>query len=110
MAYAVGVLSIAAGIPKILQMPQELEFLKAIGLSGITVSILGVAQLVGGIMLFWSRLRLIGAVLAGLALLVSSVAIFSSGNSGFGLISLVPFAITVLVFYFELTSARGNAV
>ena len=109
MAFAIGLLSIAAGIPKILQMPQELEFLNSVGLSGIAVSILGVAQLAGGIMLFWSRSRLIGAVLAGLALLVSSVAIFSSGNSGFGLISLLPFAISVLVVYFELKRARGNA-
>jgi len=109
MAYALGLLSVAAGIPKILQMPQELGFLNSIGLSGIAVSILGVVQLAGGIMLFWSQSRLVGALLAGLALLVSSVAIFSSGDSGFGLISLLPIVVSIIVIYVELKGARRTA-
>ena len=109
MAFALGLLSVAAVIPKILQMPQELAFLDSIGLSGIAVSILGGAQLAGGILLFWSRFRLAGALLAGLALFVSSAAIFSSGDSGFGLISLLPIVLSVIVIYAELKVAGRNA-
>lgn len=100
-AYALALLSVAAGIPKIMQMPQELGFLSSIGLTGIGVSVLGAAQLAGGIMLLLSRTRLAGAVLAGLSLLISSVAIFASGNSTFAMVSLVPFLVAVVLIYVE---------
>lgn len=106
LAYVLGLLSVAAGIPKIMQMPQELEFLASIGLSGIAVSILGVVQLAGGVMLFLSRTRLAGAVLAALALIVSSAAIFSSGNATFGLISLLPVVVAAIVIYAESKGRR----
>ena len=109
VVYALALLSIAAGIPKILQMPQELGFLSSIGLSGIAVSLLGALQLAGGVMLFWSRSRLAGALLAGFALLVSSIAIFAGGNSTFGAISLLPFLVSAAVVYFELQRAGRNA-
>jgi len=97
MIYLLAALSVAAGIPKLLQMPQELQFLSSIGFSAIAVSILGVIQLSGGILLLWKKMRLPGAVLAGIALLVSSVAIFSSGNTNFGLVSLLPLVLLVIV-------------
>ncbi|NND60890.1 MAG: hypothetical protein HKN49_11545 [Gammaproteobacteria bacterium] len=90
LAYVLALLSIAAGAPKILQMEQELQFLNAIGLTGIGVSILGVVQVLGGVMLVPARTRLAGALAAGLALLVSAVAIFATGNAVFGAISLIP--------------------
>lgn len=110
MAFAVGLLSVAAAVPKILQMPQELGFLGSLGLSGITVSALGVVQLAGGILLFLSRFRLIGASLATLALLVSSLAIFASGDSTFGLISTLPLVVSIMLIIFELKAARRQAV
>lgn len=109
IAYALGLLSIAAGIPKIMQMPQELGFLSSIGFSGIAVSILGVVQLLGGAMLFWSRTRLAGALLAGLAMLVSSVAIFAGGDATFGMISLLPFVVALVIAYMEARKLRQNA-
>lgn len=99
MIYVLAALSAAAGIPKILQMPQELGFLSAIGFSAVAVSILGVIQLSGGVLLLWKKSRLLGAVLAGVALLVSSIAIFLGGNTKFGLISLIPFAVSIIVIY-----------
>ena len=102
IVYLLVLLSFAAGIPKIMQMPQELGFLSAIGLSEIAVSLLGVLQFAGGVLLIWSRTRLAGALLAGLALLVSSVAIFASGSATFGAISLLPVAVALLVVYLEL--------
>ena len=110
MIYVLATLSAAAGIPKILQLPQELGFLSAIGFSAIAVSVLGVVQLTGGVLLLWKRSRLSWAVLAGLALLVSSFAIFSGGNTKFGLISLLPLAVSIVVIYSTLRVVeRGDA-
>lgn len=97
MIYALAVLSIAAGVPKILQIQQELDFLRNIGFSSVGVLVLGVLQFTGGILLFWKRSRLPGAVIASFALLVSSTAIFVGGNTSFGLISLLPFAVSIMV-------------
>lgn len=110
MIYVLAALSVAAGIPKLLQMPQELGFLEDIGFSAIAVSVLGIVQLSGGVLLLWKKSRLPGAVLAGLAFLVSSLAIFSGGNTKFGLISLLPFTVAVIVIYSTLRRAeRGDA-
>lgn len=109
IAYALGLLSVAAGIPKILQMPQELEFLSAIGLTGIAVSILGAVQFAGGVMLFVARSRLAGAVITAVALAVSSAAIFASGNSTFGLVSLLPLVIAAILILMELKGGSSNA-
>ena len=75
-----GLLNIAAGIPKVLQMPQELAFLEAIGLNAIVTSLLGLVQFAGGCFLLWTDTRFIGALLSDFALLVSMVALYASGN------------------------------
>lgn len=106
LTYALAALGVAAAAPKILQMPQELEFLKAIGFSAIAVSILGVIQLAGGVLLFSEKSRLPGAMLTALAFLISSVAIFTGGNTKFGLISLLPVVLTIIVAYD--TAARNQ--
>lgn len=108
VTYVLAMLSAAAGIPKILQMPQELGFLQHIGFSAIAVSILGIVQLAGGLLLLWKRSRLPGAVLAGLAFLVSSLAIFSGGNTKFGLVSLIPVAVSVVVIYSTSRNAESD--
>ena len=97
MAYGLALLSVLAGIPKIVQLEQELEFLNAIGFSGILVSMLGIVQVIGGLLLLLQKTRLVGAILAGVAFLVSSIAIFSNGNAAFGMFSLVPFILLVVV-------------
>lgn len=104
--YVLAALSVAAGIPKILQMPQELGFLNAIGFSAIAVSIFGIVQFIGGVLLLWKKSRLPGAVVAGLAFLVSSLAIFASGNTKFGLISLLPIAILIVAIYYNLKGIK----
>ena len=97
MVYFLAVLSAAAGVPKLLQMPQELEFLQSIGFSPTVVSMLGMLQLAGGILMFWEKFRLPGAAIVGVGFLVSSVAIFLGGNTSFGLISLVPVLVAVII-------------
>ena len=108
-AYALAALSVAAGIPKVLQMPQELGFLSALGFSALAVSILGVTQLGGAVLLLRERTRVAGAVLAGLAILVSSVALYSGGNTSFALVSLVPFTVSIFVLYSARTTPGDSA-
>jgi len=95
--YIVALLSIAAGVPKVMQMPQELGFLSSLGLEGIAVSILGVVQVAGGVLFALNQYRVVGAVLAGVAFLVSSAALLVGGNVPFGLISLLPIAVLLVV-------------
>ncbi len=109
LAYALAALSVAAGIPKVLQMPQELGFLSALGFSALAVSILGVTQLGGAVLLLRERTRVAGAVLAGLAILVSSVALYSGGNTSFALVSLVPFTVSIFVLYSARTTPGDSA-
>ena len=99
--YLLALLSIAAGIPKIQRMPQELEFLAALGLSGLVVSALGIIQCIGGVLLFSTRFRLIGAVMAGTGLLISGIALLVGGNTPFGLVSFLPLAALVMVIFLE---------
>lgn len=99
LIYILAALSAAAGIPKIMQMPQELGFLAAIGFPALAVSMLGVVQLAGGALLLLKKSRLIGAALAGLAFLVSSIAIFAGGNNTFGLVSVLPVAALIVIAY-----------
>ena len=104
VVYALALLSVAAGIPKVLQMPQELGFLSSLGLAGPAVSVLGIVQLAGGALLVLDRYRVMGAFLAGLVFLVSSVALMAGGNVPFGLFSLLPIVVLALVVFVR----RGN--
>ena len=104
LTFLLAALSVAAGIPKVMQMPQELGFLQPLGFSPIAISVLGVVQVLGGILLLLRKTRLPGATLAGLAFLISSVAIFVGGNMQFGLISLLPFAVSLFVAYTSMRS------
>lgn len=108
LIYALAVLSVAAGVPKIMQQPQELGFLSALGLPKLAVSVMGVVQVLGGLLLLASKSRLIGAVLAAFALGVSSAAIFAAGNISFGLISLLPLCVAGLVVFVLLRSGRST--
>ena len=105
MTIALAVLSAAAGIPKLLQLPQELSFLGALGISGLVVSLLGVLQIIGGALLVLARYRTVGAILVGFGFLVSSLALLVGGNVAFGLISLVPIVVLVVVL---IVGRRGN--
>jgi hypothetical protein len=99
-------LSVSAGIAKSLQLPQEMEFLQKAGFNGTMVVILGVIQVVGGALILPARTRTTGAVLAGTGFLISSVTIFASGNIGFGISSLVPAMLAVLLIVDKRNSSE----
>ena len=93
----VTVLSIAAGAAKVMQTPQEMEFLQGAGLSETLIMVFGLVQTVGGVLLLPQKTRLSGAVLAALAFMASSVLIFIGGNITFGLFSILPVVLAGIV-------------
>lgn len=96
-------LSLAAGVAKIMHMPQEVQFLRGFGFNNLTITLYGVVQIVAAILLSVGallsnkRFQLVGAICLALTFLLSSVLIFSTGHWVFGLVSLLPVALTGLI-------------
>ena len=86
-------LSIAAGLAKVMQMQPEMEFLQGLGLSSALIVVFGLVQIAGGILLAPQKTRMMGAVLAACAFVISTVLIFVGGNLAFGLFSTIPIAL-----------------
>jgi len=103
----VALLSIAAGLAKVMQTEQEMEFLQSFGLNSVLIFAFGMVQIAGGVLLVPSKTRMFGAVLAALAFVASTVLIFVGGNLVFGLLSTIPIALTFVIFY---QSARIKAL
>ena len=95
----IALLSIAAGLAKLLQSQQEMEFLLAAGLSPALIVVFGLVQVAGGILLLPHKTRLPGALLAASALVVSTILILIGGNLVFGLISTIPVALAAFIIY-----------
>ena len=101
----IALLSIAAGLAKVMQTQQELEFLQGVGLSSALIVAFGLVQISGGVLLVLKKTRMLGAVLATSALVVSTVLIFIGGNLAFGLVSILPIALACVIIY---QSARAT--
>ena len=92
-------LSISAGLAKVMQTEQEMVFLQSFGLNSVLIVAFGMIQIAGGVLLVPSKTRMLGAVLASSAFLVSTILIFVGGDLEFGLLSTVPIALTCAIFY-----------
>ena len=95
----IALLSIAAGLAKVMQSQQEMEFLQGVGLSSVLIVAFGLVQISGGVLLVPRKTRMLGAVLATSALVVSTVLIFIGGNLAFGLVSILPIALACVIIY-----------
>ena len=95
----IALLSIAAGLAKVMQTQQEVEFLQGVGFSSALIVAFGLVQISGGILLVPRKTRMLGAVLATSALIVSTVLIFIGGNLAFGLVSILPIALACVIIY-----------
>ena len=82
-----------------MQLPQEVEFLQSVGLGKILIILFGLVQIAGGVLLAPKKTRMIGAVLVASVFILSTVFIFVKGYSVFGLISMLPIALTGVVIY-----------
>jgi len=104
----VALLSIAAGLAKVMQTPQEMEFLQGFGLSNVMIMAFGLVQILGGVSLVPQRTRLPGAVLTASAFVLSTVLIFVGGNLAFGLVSMLPIALASVIIYRSVRTANSK--
>jgi hypothetical protein len=63
---AIALLSIAAGLAKVMHSPQEMEFLQGLGLSSFLIMVFGLVQITGGVLIAPKTTRLPGAILVAL--------------------------------------------
>ena len=89
-------LSLAAGVAKLMQTPAEMEFFASAGLGSVWLYPLGAVQVVGAALAVLRGPGNTGLALIGIGFAISSAVIFMTGNTAFGLISLVPLALTIL--------------
>jgi len=76
---AIAILSVAAGLAKVMQSQQEIEFLQGLGLSIFVIMVFGLIQIIGGVLMAPEKTRMPGAVLVTLGFVVSTVLIFIGG-------------------------------
>lgn len=99
----IALLSLAAGIAKVTHSPQEVKFLQSFLFNDFTITLYGVMQILAAVLLSVGGLfshqsaKLIGATMVALGFLLSSILIFISGSWIFGLVSLLPVALTGLI-------------
>ena len=96
---AIAILSVAAGLAKVLQSQHEIEFLQGLGLSIFVIMVFGLLQIIGGVLMAPKKTRMPGAVLVTLGFVVSTVLVFIGGNVTFGLISVIPAALAGMISY-----------
>ncbi len=99
LTIVIALLSLAAGIAKVMQVPQEVEFLTGQGLSLNMIMAFGITQILGGVLLLIPKTKLIGGIISLIAFVVSAVLVFKSGNIAFALISTIPAFILTLIIY-----------
>lgn len=104
----IALISIAAGLAKVMQTEQEMHFLQSFGLSSALIVVFGVLQIAGGVLLVPSKTRMLGAVLATSALVVSTTLIFIGGNSVFGFLSTLPIAMACVIIYQSARITRNK--
>ncbi len=106
----IALLSIAAGLAKVMQTEQELEFLQGFGLNSVLIIAFGIIQIAGGVLLIPSKTRMFGAVLTTSAFVASTILIFVGGNLGFGLLSTIPIALTCVIVYQSAIIAHNKSL
>ena len=106
----IALLSIAAGLAKVMQAPQEMEFLQGLGLSTVQIVVFGLVQILGGVLLVPGKTRMPGSILVTAALVVSTTLIFIGGNLTFGLFSLIPVALASVIIYQTARTTHNKSI
>ena len=97
----VTLLSISTGIFKVLQQKADIELFAAIGFNTTMTTILGVIQLIGGILLIFKATRRLGAYIMIPTFALASIAVFANGMIPFGVVSLLFIAMAYWVLVRE---------
>lgn len=108
MVGIIALLSVAAGVAKVMQTPEEMQFLQSVGLSTLMIMAFGAVQIFAGVLLVPEKSRIYGATLAALAFLLSTVLIVISGNLLFAAVSAIPVLLAAFVIYQNSRSAYSQ--
>lgn len=100
----VTLLSISTGVFKILQQQADIEMFEAIGMNANATLILGVFQLLGGILLVPLKTRKLGAWIMIPTFILASVAVFVNQMYVFGAVSILFILMAYFVTIQEKTS------
>lgn len=97
----VTLLSIATGVFKVLQQEADIELFKAIGFTETMTLLLGIIQLVGGILLIPKKTRKTGGYIMIPTFIIASIAVFANAQYVFGFVSLLFIVMAYLVIFME---------
>ena len=94
-------LSIATGIFKLMLQEADIALFAKIGMSPMATTILGLIQLVGGLLLIFRKTRKLGAWILIPTYVLASIAVFANEMIPFGLVSILFIIMASLVIYME---------
>lgn len=94
-------LSISTGVFKILQQEADIQLFEKIGFSILLTTLLGIVQLLGGLLLIPSKTRKIGAYVMIPTFLLATIVVFANGMMVFGLVSILFIVMAYLVVFME---------
>ena len=92
-------LSLSSGMAKVLLMPQEVKFFGGAGFGETATVMFGLAQVIGGVLLSFKKVRVFGAVIVAITFVVATVLVFMDGKIAFGLFSMLPVVMLGIVVH-----------
>ena len=82
-------LSLATGGVKLFGFEADIEVFASIGFSPTATLLFGVVQVIGGLLLIFTKTRKIGAGVMAITFVVATIALFASGTTAFGVFSIL---------------------
>ena len=79
----------SSGLTKIMLMDQEVEFFGKFGVAGPLIIGFGIVQLIGAVLLIFTRTRITGAVLIAITFVMSAYMLIVEGNWPFTIATLL---------------------
>lgn len=102
IAYTIAVviltfLAISSGITKVLLMQRDVDFFGQYGFSNLILMIYGAVQVIGGLLLAFSKTRFVGAAIVATTFLISIVVLLMDGNITMSMVTLAMTLLLVVV-------------
>ena len=99
-------LAVASGVPKVMLMQQEVDFFGKYGFSDSALVAFGLAQLLGGLFMIFTKTRFAGATIVAITFLVSLTLLLVEGNM---IVSIITVVATLLLGVVMKQSWRPGA-
>ena len=101
-------LAISSGITKIMLMPQEAEFFGKYGFNNLLLIIFGVTQVIGGVLMIITKMRIYGAIVVIVTFGISVLLLMLEGNYMVSFITLIAMALLGVVIKQTLITSRSK--